>query len=116
MRQILLALPGGAVAVFYQTDVRLAKVGQVSKAFLVLQAASEVPQVPWESRMSGGLVTPENPYGHPTREPQPVPDMMNFRWGTDPLHDVSQLMRCHWGHHQADLGSCRTVPSANFHC
>lgn len=45
VRQILAALPLNGVAVFYQTDVRLAEKGQVSKAFLVLKAAQEVPQV-----------------------------------------------------------------------
>ena len=44
MRQILGALPLNGVAVFYQTDVRLAEKGQVSKAFLVLKGAQEVPQ------------------------------------------------------------------------
>jgi hypothetical protein len=44
VRQILGALPLNGVAVFYQTDVRLAEKGQVSKAFLVLKAAQEVPQ------------------------------------------------------------------------
>jgi len=44
VRQILAALPLNGVAVFYQTDVRLAEKGQVSKAFLVLKAAQEVPQ------------------------------------------------------------------------
>ena len=39
VRSILNALPEGGVATFYQTDVRLPGVGQVSKAFLVLQAA-----------------------------------------------------------------------------
>ena len=44
VRTILGALPLNGVAVFYQTDVRLAEKGQVSKAFLVLKAAQEVPQ------------------------------------------------------------------------
>ena len=44
VRHILTALPYGSVAVFYQTDVRLPTEGQVSKAFLVLKAAEEVPE------------------------------------------------------------------------
>ena len=44
VRSILMALPEGGVATFYQTDVRLPGVGQVSKAFLVLQAA-QVPGI-----------------------------------------------------------------------
>ncbi|CAJ1328465.1 unnamed protein product, partial [Effrenium voratum] len=42
---VLAALPGGAVAVFYQTDVRVPGLGQVSKAHLVLSAAQKVPSV-----------------------------------------------------------------------
>ena len=52
MRKILGALPLNGVAVFYQTDVRLAEKGQVSKAFLVLKAAQEVPQARLED---GGM-------------------------------------------------------------
>lgn len=39
------ALPSGGVAVFYQTDIRLAGIGQVSKSYLVLHAASQVSGV-----------------------------------------------------------------------
>jgi len=42
VKAVLLALPRGAVAVFYQTDFRIPEVGQVSKAYLVLAAAAEV--------------------------------------------------------------------------
>ena len=48
VRHILTALPYGSVAVFYQTDVRLPNEGQVSKAFLVLKAAEEVPEAAGE--------------------------------------------------------------------
>lgn len=41
-RAVLQALPPRAIAVFYQTDVRLPGIGQVSKAYLVLKAAAEV--------------------------------------------------------------------------
>ena len=44
VRHILTALPYGSVAAFYQTDVRLPTEGQVSKAFLVLKAAEDVPE------------------------------------------------------------------------
>ncbi|CAE7941187.1 unnamed protein product [Symbiodinium sp. KB8] len=45
VRSILEALPSGGVAVFYQTDIRLAGIGQVSKSYLVLHAASQVSGV-----------------------------------------------------------------------
>ena len=51
VRHILTALPYGSVAAFYQTDVRLPTEGQVSKAFLVLKAAEDVP----EARGFGGV-------------------------------------------------------------
>lgn len=44
-RAVLEALPEKSLAVFYQTDVRLPGRGQISKSFLVLLAASEVPGV-----------------------------------------------------------------------
>eukprot|EP00930_Biecheleria_cincta_P073894 TRINITY_DN61156_c0_g1_i1.p1 TRINITY_DN61156_c0_g1~~TRINITY_DN61156_c0_g1_i1.p1 ORF type:complete len:435 (+),score=67.34 TRINITY_DN61156_c0_g1_i1:79-1305(+) len=44
-KRVLLALPEGGVAVFYQTDVRLPGIGQVSKSYLVLHAASQVSGV-----------------------------------------------------------------------
>ena len=40
VQSILEALPQGGVAVFYQTDVRLPGIGQVSKSYLVLHAAA----------------------------------------------------------------------------
>jgi len=45
VHSILEALPDGGVAVFYQTDIRVAGIGQVSKAYLVLHAASQVSGV-----------------------------------------------------------------------
>lgn len=44
-RCIFRALPPGGVAVFYQTDVRIAGVGQISKSYLVLRAAAEFEDV-----------------------------------------------------------------------
>eukprot|EP00929_Paragymnodinium_shiwhaense_P065217 TRINITY_DN32715_c0_g1_i1.p1 TRINITY_DN32715_c0_g1~~TRINITY_DN32715_c0_g1_i1.p1 ORF type:complete len:389 (-),score=68.20 TRINITY_DN32715_c0_g1_i1:40-1206(-) len=44
-RCVFRALPPGGLAVFYQTDIRVPEVGQVSKAFIVLSAAAEVPEV-----------------------------------------------------------------------
>lgn len=41
VRAVLLALPPGCAAVFYQTDVRTRGQGQVSKAYLVLDAARQ---------------------------------------------------------------------------
>ena len=57
VRSILMALPEGGVATFYQTDVRLPGVGQVSKAFLVLQAA-QVPgiRLKWHKIVHFGTV------------------------------------------------------------
>lgn len=43
VRSVLHALPLGAIAIFYQTDIRVPEVGQVSKAFVVLRAAATVP-------------------------------------------------------------------------
>lgn len=42
VKSVLQALPAGGIAVFYQTDIRLPGVGQISKAHLVLQAAAEL--------------------------------------------------------------------------
>eukprot|EP00928_Gymnodinium_smaydae_P015628 TRINITY_DN15791_c0_g1_i1.p2 TRINITY_DN15791_c0_g1~~TRINITY_DN15791_c0_g1_i1.p2 ORF type:complete len:408 (+),score=104.88 TRINITY_DN15791_c0_g1_i1:100-1224(+) len=41
-RSVLRATPPGGLAVFYQTDIRVAGRGQISKASLVLRAAAEV--------------------------------------------------------------------------
>eukprot|EP00927_Polykrikos_kofoidii_P053689 TRINITY_DN48254_c0_g1_i1.p1 TRINITY_DN48254_c0_g1~~TRINITY_DN48254_c0_g1_i1.p1 ORF type:complete len:385 (-),score=51.66 TRINITY_DN48254_c0_g1_i1:37-1161(-) len=42
VKHVLLALPPGGLAVFYQTDIRIPGRGQVSKSFAVLRAAAEL--------------------------------------------------------------------------
>eukprot|EP00933_Yihiella_yeosuensis_P028175 TRINITY_DN21982_c0_g1_i1.p1 TRINITY_DN21982_c0_g1~~TRINITY_DN21982_c0_g1_i1.p1 ORF type:complete len:329 (-),score=62.78 TRINITY_DN21982_c0_g1_i1:64-1050(-) len=44
-RSVLLALPPGGIAVFYQTDVRQADRGHTSKSYMVLKAGEDTPGI-----------------------------------------------------------------------